>query len=52
MENAAEALKMAFGVMMFVLALSLSISCFSQASSAIDNIITSREPKVSCEFGK
>lgn len=43
MENAAEALKMAFGVMMFVLALSLSISCFSQASSAIDNIITSRD---------
>jgi len=38
MENAAEALKIAFAVMMFVLALTLSISSFSQASSAIDAI--------------
>jgi len=39
MENAVEALKIAFGVMMFVLALTLSISCFSQASSAVDAIV-------------
>ena len=39
MENAAEALKIAFAVMMFVLALTLSISSFSQASLTIDEII-------------
>ena len=39
MENAVEALKIAFAVMMFVVALSLSISSLSQASSAVDAII-------------
>ncbi len=39
MENVTEALKIAFGVMMFVLALTLSISSFSQAREAIDNVI-------------
>ena len=39
MENVTEALKIAFGVIMFVLALTLSISSFSQAREAIDNII-------------
>lgn len=43
MENAVEAMKMAFGFMMFVLALTLSISCFSQAMIAIDNITTIRD---------
>lgn len=39
MENAVEALKMAFAVMMFVMALTLSISSFSQARSAASSII-------------
>lgn len=40
MENAVEALKIAFAVMMFVAALSLSISCFSQANAAVTSIIS------------
>lgn len=43
MENMTDALKMAFGVMIFVLALSITISCFSQANSAILSITNSRE---------
>lgn len=43
MENAAEALKIAFGILMFVAALSLSISTFSNATSAINNIISYRD---------
>lgn len=43
MENAVEALKIAFAVMMFVLALTLSISSFSQARLAIDAIISMRD---------
>ena len=43
MENITEALKIAFGVMMFVLALTLSISCFSQARISIDNVITIKD---------
>ncbi|MBQ2835542.1 MAG: hypothetical protein IJE68_01740 [Clostridia bacterium] len=43
MENAVEALKIAFAVMMFVLALTLSISSFSQASSAIQSIANMRD---------
>ena len=38
MENAADALKIAFGVMMFVLALTLSITSFSQATQAVESI--------------
>lgn len=38
MENAVDALKIAFGVMMFVLALTLSISSFSKANSAVTAI--------------
>lgn len=38
MENAAEALKIAFGVLIFILALSISISGFSQARMAIGTI--------------
>lgn len=40
MENAAEALKIAFAVMLFVIALTLSMSSFSQATRAV-NVITS-----------
>lgn len=40
MENAVEALKIAFGVMMFVLALTLSISSLSKANSAVEAIVS------------
>lgn len=43
MENAVEALKIAFAVMMLVLALTLSISSFSNASSAVSSIINIRD---------
>ena len=39
MENGAEALKIAFAIMMFIMALSLSISSISQANSAVTAII-------------
>lgn len=39
MENAVEALKIAFAVMMFIMALSLSISSLSQANTAVTSII-------------
>lgn len=39
MENAVEALKIAFAVMMFTMALSLGISSFSSANSAVNAII-------------
>ena len=39
MENAAEALIIAFAVMMFVMALTLSISSFSQANTAVKAIV-------------
>lgn len=43
MENVAEALKIAFAVMMFIIALTLSISSFSQATSAVNAITTARD---------
>lgn len=43
MENAAEALKIAFAVTLFVLALTLSISSFSQATRAVNAITTIRD---------
>lgn len=43
MENAVEALKIAFAVLLFVMALTLSISSFSQARTAVDAIITMRD---------
>lgn len=52
MENATEALKIVFGIIMFVMALTLSISCFSQASSAIDAIITMRDREVEYTYVK
>ena len=39
MENATEALKIAFGVLIFVLALSITISVFGEARLAIDRIL-------------
>ena len=40
MENAADALKIAFAIIMFVMALSLSISFLSQANAAVTAIIS------------
>lgn len=40
MENGADALKIAFAIMMFVMALSLSISSLSQANYAVTSIIS------------
>ena len=39
MENAAEALRMAGGVLIFVLALTISINAFSQSRQGIDNLV-------------
>lgn len=50
MENAAEALKMAFGVLMLVLALTLCISSFSQAREAVDSIITIKDRETSYSY--
>jgi len=43
MENAVDALKIAFAVMMFVMALTLSISSFSNANSAVNSIINMKD---------
>ena len=43
MENAVDALKIAFAVLMFVMALTLSISSFSSASTAITEITSMRD---------
>ena len=43
MENAVEALKIAAGVLLFVLALTISISCFSQANSSVTAIVNMRD---------
>lgn len=43
MENAAEALKIAFAVMLFVMALTLSMSSFSQARIAVNAITSARD---------
>lgn len=43
MENAVDALKIAFAVMMFVMALGLSISSFSNATSAVTSIVSMRD---------
>ena len=43
MENAVEALKIAAGVLLFVLALTLSISCFSQANNSVTAIVNMRD---------
>ena len=43
MENAVEALKIAFAVLMFGIALTISISSFSQATQAVNAITTLRD---------
>ena len=43
MENVAEAMKIAFGVLLFVVALTLSISCFSQANNSVTAIVNMRD---------
>ena len=43
MENATKALEIGFGVLIFVVALSLSISTFSNATRAITNIMTNED---------
>lgn len=43
MENATEALKMAFGVLVFVLALSISVNAFSEARQVSQTIINYRD---------
>lgn len=43
MENATKALEIGFGVLIFVVALSLSISIFSNATRAITNIMTNED---------
>lgn len=45
MENVADALKIAFAAMMFILALGLSISSFSQANNAVQEIAKMRDTK-------
>ena len=52
MENAAEALKIAFAVLMFVLALTLSISSFSQATRAVGVITTLRDREAQYTYVK
>ena len=42
MENGVEALHIAFGMLIFVLAISITISCFSSASQALRGIWNSR----------
>jgi len=44
MENAVEALKMAFAVLVLVMALSLSIMTFSQARQTADYVLESADP--------
>lgn len=50
MENITEALKMAFAIMMFILALALSISFFSQARETVDAITTMRDREVEYSY--
>ena len=50
MENAVEALKIAAGVLLFVLALTVSISCFSQANKSVTAIVSMRDRDVEIAF--
>lgn len=52
MENAAEALKIAFAVALFVMALTLSMSSFSQAMSAVQAITTMRDRELEYTYVK
>lgn len=50
MENSAEALKMAFAVMVFVMALSIAIMTFSQARETADIVLTSSDATTFYEY--
>lgn len=50
MENAVDALKMAAGVLIFVLALTISISCFSQANESVTAIVNMRDRDVKIAY--
>lgn len=50
MENAAEALKIAFAIAMFIMALTLSISSFSQANNAVNTIVAEKDRDVGMEI--
>ena len=50
MENAVEALKIAAGVLLFVLALTVSISCFSQANKSVTAIVSMRDRDVEIAY--
>ncbi len=52
MENAVEALKIAGAVLLFVLALSLSISCLSQANSSVSTITTMYDKEAQYNYVK
>lgn len=50
MENAVDSLKIAFGVLIFTVALSISISTFSNARRAIDGITTIKDKTQECVY--
>ena len=50
MENAADALKIVFSVLMFILALSLSISSFTLANSSIQAIVDMRDTRANYTY--
>lgn len=50
MENAAEALKMAAAVLIFVLALSISINAFGEARQAITTVIQDKDSQYNIEL--
>lgn len=50
MENALDALKIAAGVLMFVLALTISISCFTQANESVTAIVNMQDRDVKIAY--
>ena len=52
MENAVEALKIAGAVLMFVLALTLSISSLSQANQSVSEIVNNYDKEAQYEYIK
>lgn len=50
MENAVEALKIAFAVILFVLALTVSISSFSQVNASVTSIVNMKE--IESQYGQ
>ena len=52
MENAVEALKMAFAMLVLVLALSVSIMSFSAARQTADFVLQSADPTATYEYNE